>query len=137
LTGFFFWVYLLYTEIYYLSFITYHQKMDIKKQVEYFKGLSYDTKREKILDMLKQLQWTHETFAMFYKTINSLNKISEKILLYIYQSILEIATSIETWKKDQVQDKIKNMAEVLMAIRKQEEMEREKEGNVEDLLKNI
>jgi hypothetical protein len=29
------------------------------------------------------------------------------------------------------------MAEVLMAIRKQEEMEREKEGNVEDLLKNI
>jgi hypothetical protein len=30
--------------------------MDIKTQVEYFKGLAYDVKREKVLDMLKQIQ---------------------------------------------------------------------------------
>ena len=57
--------------------------MDLKKQLNYFKGLSYDVKREKVLDMLKQLQQTHETFAMFYVTIHKLNKISEKILIYI------------------------------------------------------
>ncbi|HBB04314.1 TPA: hypothetical protein DCZ39_05485 [Patescibacteria group bacterium] len=68
--------------------------MDIKKQVEYFKGLSYETKKDKVLEMLKQLQWTHETFAMFYKTINSLNSISETVLIFIYQGILEIAEQI-------------------------------------------
>ena len=111
--------------------------MDIKKQVEYFKSLPYETKRTKVLEMLKQLQWTHEIFAMFYKTVNSLAKVSESVLLYLYQSIMEIATDIEAGRKDVVQDKIKKMAEVLMMIKKQEEMEREREGNPEELLKKI
>lgn len=111
--------------------------MDIKKQVEYFKGLSYETKKDKVLEMLKQLQWTHETFAMFYKTINSLNIIPEKVLLYLYQSILEIAEEIAVGNKDQAQEKIKRMSEVLMMIRRQEEMERDREGNPDELLKNM
>lgn len=111
--------------------------MDIKKQVEYFKGLPYETKRTKVLEMLKQLQWTHEVFSMFYKTISSLNKTSDSVLIYIYQSILEIANEIEAGRKDKAQDKIKKMAEILMTIKKQEEMEREREGNPEELLKKI
>ncbi|MFA7298617.1 MAG: hypothetical protein WC010_03140 [Candidatus Absconditabacterales bacterium] len=111
--------------------------MDIKKQVEYFKGLPYETKKEKVIEMLKQLQWTNEIFAMFYKTLVSLNKISESVLTYLYQSVMEIAVEIEAGRTDEAQDKIKKMAEVLMMIRKQEEMEREKEGNPEELLKNI
>ena len=111
--------------------------MDIKKQVEYFKELSYDTKREKVLDMLKQLQWTHETFAMFYKTLTTLTSVSESVLIYLYQGILEIAEEINAGNQNSAQEKIKKMAEVLMAIRKQEEMEREREGNPDELLKSM
>lgn|GEM_PF-1458585 len=111
--------------------------MDIKKQVEYFKSLEYDVRRNKVLEMLKQLQWTHEIFSMFYKTLNTITKISDPVLVYIYQGILEIAQDIEAGKQDQAQDKIKKMSEVLMMIKKQEEMEREREGNPDDLLKNI
>lgn len=111
--------------------------MDIQKQVEYFKGLSYETKRGKITEMLKILQWTHETFAMFYKTITTSNNISETILTYLYQSILEIAEEINAGRKEGAQDKIKKMAEVLMMIRQQEAMEREREGDPEELLKSI
>jgi len=74
---------------------------------------------------------------MFYKTISSLNKTSDSVLIYIYQSILEIANEIEAGRKDKAQDKIKKMAEILMTIKKQEEMEREREGNPEELLKKI
>lgn len=74
---------------------------------------------------------------MFYKTLNTISKISDAVLIYIYQGILEIAEDIEAGKKDQAQDKIKKMSEVLMMIKKQEEMEREREGNPDDLLKNI
>jgi len=58
-------------------------------------------------------------------------------LLYLYQSILEIAAEIEAGDQNEAQEKIKKMAEVLMTIRKQEEMEREREGNPDDMLKNI
>lgn len=111
--------------------------MDIKKQVEYFKGLPYERRKEKVIEMLKQLQWTHDIFAMFYKTLNTLSKISDAVLVYLYQSILEIAGEIEAGRKEEAQDKIKKMAEVLMAIKKQEELEREREGNPEDVLKAI
>jgi len=111
--------------------------MDIQKQVEYFKSLPYETKREKVLEMLKQLEWTHETFAMFYKTVNTLPAISAAVLEYLYQSIMEIAQEISVGNNNEAQDKIKKMAEVLMMIRKQEEMEKEREGDPENLLKNI
>lgn len=74
---------------------------------------------------------------MFYKTISSLSKISDSVLIYIYQSILEIANEIEAGRKDEAQDKIKKMSEVLMVIKKQEEMEMKREGNPDDLLKNL
>ena len=92
--------------------------MDISQQVEYFKNLSYETKKEKVLDMLKQLQWTHETFAMFYEKLSTLDKISDDILMYVYQSILEIANEIEGGRKNEAQDKIKKMGEILMKIKK-------------------
>lgn len=117
-----------------ISWIT---KMDIKKQVEYFKWLSYKTKRDKVLEMLSQLQGTHETFAMFYKTVNTMPDIWEAILVYIYQGILEIAEEIASGNKDDAQDKIKKMGQVLMMIRKKEEMEKEREWNPEELLKTI
>ncbi len=111
--------------------------MDIQKQVEYFKALPYETKREKVLEMLKQLQGSHETFAMFYKTVSTLTTVSESVLEYLYQSIMEIAAEIAWGKTDEAQDKIKKMAEVLMNIRRQEEMERAREGNPENLLKDL
>ena len=74
---------------------------------------------------------------MFYRTIKLMNNVSENMLVYIYTSIMEVAADIEAGRKEQAQNKIKNMAEVLMAIRKQEEMEREREGNPENMLKNI
>ncbi len=111
--------------------------MDIKKQVEYFKGLPYETRKNKILEILKQLQPTHETFSLFYKTISKLTIVSEQILVYIYQGIFEIAAEIELGNKDKAEDKIKHMAEILMTIRKQEEMEREREGNPDEMLKSL
>lgn len=111
--------------------------MDIQKQIEYFKTLPYETKRTKVIEMLKQLQWTHETFAMFYKTVTTLDTISESVLLYLYQSILEIAEEIEAGNKDEAQNKIKQMGEILMNIRKQEEAERVREGNPDELLKSM
>lgn len=111
--------------------------MDIAKQVEYFKGLSYERQKAKVTEMLKQLEWTHEIFAMFYKTLIALPNVSKDVLTYLYQSILEIAEEIAVGNQTEAQNKIKNMAEVLMHIRKQEEMERVREGDPENLLKNI
>lgn len=111
--------------------------MDIQKQVTYFTSLSYEIRRAKVLDMLNDLKDTHETFAMFYTTLNSLHEIDDNILVYIYQSILEIAEEIGTGKKENAQDKIKKMSEVLMVIKKQEEMEREREWNPDELLKKM
>ncbi len=87
--------------------------------------------------MLRQLQWTHETFAMFYTTVNVLPDISENVLEYLYQSIMEIAQEIAAGNKSEAQDKIKKMAEVLLMIRKQEEMERQREWDPEELLINM
>jgi len=74
---------------------------------------------------------------MFYKTVKSLPFISDNVLLYLYQSILEIADEIDAGRKDEAQNKIKKMSEVLMMIKKQEEMEKEREGSPDELLKNI
>lgn len=111
--------------------------MDIQQQVENFKSLPYETKREKVLEMLKQLQSTHETFAMLYKTVSTLDSVSQKVLLYLYQSIMEIAQEISVGNKNEAQDKIKKMTEVIMMIRRQEEIEKAREGDPENLLKNI
>ena len=111
--------------------------MDVKKQLEYFKGLSYEVKREKVIDMLKKLQWTHETFAMFYKKITTIKNIKENILMYVYQGIFEVANALEVGNKVEAEDKIKHMADVLMAIRKQEETEMQREWNPDELLKNL
>ena len=110
--------------------------MDIKKQVEQYKILPYTKKREKILEMLRQLQRTHEIFALFYKTISSLRAIPEQILVFLYQSIFEIAASIKKWNKLDAEEKTKKVGEVLMSIKKEEEMEREKESP-DSMLKNI
>ena len=64
---------------------------------------------------------------MFYTTVNVLPDISENVLEYLYQSIMEIAQEIAAGNKSEAQDKIKKMAEVLLMIRKQEEMERQRE----------
>ena len=111
--------------------------MDIAKQVAHFTALPYETKRAKVIDMLRQLQRTHETFAMFYKTVSSVKNISESSLAYLYQSILEIAQELESGRKDQAQDKIRKISEVMMAIKKQEEQERNREGDPDETLKNI
>ena len=87
--------------------------------------------------MLKQLEWTHEIFAMLYTTIRTLDTISEAVLMYIYQAILEIAEEMSAGRKDAAQEKIKKMGEVLIAIRKQEEVERAREWNPDELLKKI
>ena len=64
---------------------------------------------------------------MFYKTVSDIDDIPENILMYIYQGILEVAEEISAGNKEEAQDKIKKMADVLMMIRKQEEMEKERE----------
>lgn len=74
---------------------------------------------------------------MFYTTLAGLEEISDTILVYMYQSILEIAEEISAGRKNDAQDKIKKMAEVLMMIKKQEERERAREGNPDDMLKNM
>jgi len=111
--------------------------MDITKQLELFEQLTYDERKEKVLEMLKQLQWTHETFAMFYTTVRSMHNISETALIYLYQAILEIVEEIDAERKDEAQEKIKRMAEVLMVMKKQEEMEMEHEGNSDDIGENL
>lgn len=70
-------------------------------------------------------------------TISKLKNVSEELLVYVYQGIFEITIEIEAGNKNKAEDKIKNMAEVLMAIRKQEEMERIREENPDEILKNI
>lgn len=111
--------------------------MDIQKQVEYFKGLPYQTKKEKVLDILNQLKNTHEMFAMFYTTISQNETTPEQILVYIYQGIFEVAAELKAGKKVQAEAKIKKMEKILMMIRKKEEMERISEWNPDDMLKNL
>ncbi len=111
--------------------------MDVQKQVELFKSLPYDTRRSKVTQMLNQLQSTHKTFAMFYKTISSLEKVSDNSLVYMYQSILEIAQDIRAWNNASAQDRIQKFWEIIAEIQRQEDLDRQHEWNPEDMLKNI
>lgn len=111
--------------------------MDIQTQVDEFKALSYNVQKEKIVDMLKQLQWMHKTFAMLYTTIPASSTVSEDILIQLYQAILEIAQEIRSGKKEKTQDKINKMAQIIIDINKQEKMEKEREWNPDDMLKKI
>ena len=111
--------------------------MDIQKQIELFKSLPYDTRRSKVIEMLRQLQSTHKTFAMFYNTINSLEKISDSSLAYIYQSILEIAQDIKVWNNTSAQNRIQKFSEILAEIQRQEELDKQHEWDPDDMLKNI
>lgn len=87
--------------------------------------------------MLKQLQSTHKTFEMFYQTISSLQKVSDSSMVYIYQSILEIAQDIKSWNHASAQNKIQQFWEILADIKRQEELDKQREWNPDDMLKNI
>ncbi len=111
--------------------------MDIAKQVETFKTLPNETQKEKVLAMLKTLQWTNEIFSSFYKTLNLIHDVSSNVLIYIYQSILEIAEALQQGDKQKAQDKIKKIWEALMSIRRAEELDNEREGSADKILQNI
>lgn len=111
--------------------------MDVQQQVELFKALPYDTRRSKLIEMLKQLQSTHKTFAMFYQTISSIQKVSDSSMVYIYQSILEIAQDIRAWNHIAAENKIQKFWEILAEIQRQEDLDKQSEWNPDDMLKNI
>lgn len=111
--------------------------MNIEDQMKRFVGLPYETKRTKVIGMLKKLQWTHDVFSMLYTKITVLASVSETILSKIYQWIFEVAAELEQWNKKKAEEKIKHMSDVLMAIRKQEEMEIAREWNPDDLLQSL
>jgi hypothetical protein len=101
--------------------------MDIHKQVASFNDLPYDTRREKVTEMLKQLQTTHPTFKMFYETIIALNKVPDESLTYLYQSILEIAEELKVGNKVAAENKIQKMSQILLDIKRREEIDRQRE----------
>jgi hypothetical protein len=111
--------------------------MDIQKQVAYFKGLPYQIKKEKLVDMLNQLKDTHKMFSLLYVALMQNETIAEQTLVTIYQGIFEVAAEIEIGNKVQAEDKIKKMGEVLISIRKKEEMEMLREWNPDDMLKDL
>lgn len=111
--------------------------MEVQKQVEIFNSLPYDTRKSKVTEMLNQLQSTHKTFAMFYKTISSLEKVSDNSLVYIYQSILEIAQDIKAWNNTSAQNRIQKFWEILADIKRQEDLDKQHEWDPDDMLKNI
>lgn len=105
--------------------------------MERFTQLPYETKKTKVVSMLEKLQWTHETFAMLYTKLNTSSPVSETILAKVYQWIFEVAAELEKWNNGKAEEKIKHMSDVLMAIRKQEEMEIAREWNPDDLLQSL
>lgn len=111
--------------------------MDIQAQVDYFKALPYETQKEKVLVMLKELKDTHEVFASFYTAIYQVDKVDSWLLEYIYSSILEIAEDIAQGKKEEANQKIDKMQDAIMKIRQQEILEKEQEWNPDNLLQNI
>jgi hypothetical protein len=74
---------------------------------------------------------------MLYKRLSTLSLISENILFNIYQGIFEVSEELQKGNKDKAEEKIKHMSDVLLAIKKQEEMEMAREGNPDDMLKNL
>lgn len=105
--------------------------------MERFTQLPYETKKTKVVSMLGKLQWTHETFAMLYEKVSTSSMLSETSLSNIYQGIFEVAEELGKWNKNKAEEKIKHMADVLMAIKKQEEMEMAREWNPDDLLQSL
>lgn len=108
--------------------------MDIQKQLEHFAHMSYEDRRTKVLGMLNDLKDAHETFGLAYAQIHALDKVTDNTLLSLYQSILEIAQELRQGKKNRAQDGIKRMEQIWMMIKKQEEKEKEREGNPDELL---
>ncbi len=111
--------------------------MGIQDQIDKFSKFPYETKKAKVVDMLNKLKWTHDMFATLYAKITAASSVSEEILLKIYQWIFEIAAELEKGNTTKAQEKLKHMSDVLLAIKQQEEMEMAREGNPDDMLKNL
>jgi hypothetical protein len=58
-------------------------------------------------------------------------------LVYMYQSILEIAQDIRAWNNASAQDRIQKFWEIIAEIQRQEDLDRQHEWNPDDMLKNI
>lgn len=111
--------------------------MDIQKQVDHFTSLPYETQKDKVLTMLKELKETSEIFANFYDTLSKLQTISVEVLTYMYTSILEIAEDIAQGKTSEANSAINKMQEAIMQIRAREALDMTKEGNPDSLLQQI
>lgn len=111
--------------------------MTIQDQVAKFTQLPYETKKTKVVGMLDKLKWTHDMFASLYTKITTSASVSEDILAKVYQWIFEVAAELEKGNKGKAEEKIKHMSDVLLAIKRQEEMEMAREGNPDDMLKNL
>lgn len=111
--------------------------MTIQDQVAKFVQLPYETKKIKVVGMLDKLKWTHDMFADLYAKITASASVSDNILAKVYQWVLEVAAELEKGNKNKAEERIKNMSDVLLAIKRQEDMEMAREGSPDDMLKNL
>lgn len=109
--------------------------MDIKNQLENFALLSFEEKKTKVIAMLEPIRWKSKMFADLYERVTILPDIPETILTNIYQGILEVAQSLQQGNKAEQLEKIKNISMVMENLHQEEILEKEREGNPDDMLK--
>ncbi len=111
--------------------------MDINKIVEEFKELSYETKKKKVISMIKLLKDSNEIFLNLYKALILLENPDIDILEYIYEIIFSISNDIEVDLKEDSISKLNDIYNKIKIINKSELEEKEQEWNPDDLLNNI
>jgi len=111
--------------------------MNIKNQLENFALLRYEEKKTKVLAMLQPIKWKSKIFADLYARVTDLPDIPEAILTSIYQGILEVAQSIQQGNKAEEMANIKKISIVMETLHQQEKLEKEREGNPDDMLKSL
>ena len=110
--------------------------MTAQELITSFKTLDYTTQYEKVFAILDQIKDLDPVFKTFYDTL-SMIKVSESVLVYIYESIFSIIDDIQKGNMAKARSRIEQMTDILKRIHEEEAADKIREWNPDNLLNNL
>lgn len=108
----------------------------IESRVQEFSQLSFEKQKEKMIAMLSELRDDEWFFQKVLKVLKENDKITSKILVWIYQDIIEFWEELQNITKEEKKDLMSKLHQKILDMHEQEGKERAQE-NPDDLLNNI
>ncbi len=132
--NFTFWIYLR-IEQFIISRI---QKMKtVQAQMQDFAKLTLEEKKKVVFDVIEWIKDVNNDTKYLYETLPTLKTIDDELLTTIYQNVAEVSEQVSKWIKVTEIKNIDIMRAKIHKIQEMEALDRAKEWDPDDLLKNL